>query len=190
MDEHTKWEPICLTTGGSCPTAYSVFFVSSVILISNVLSVLHLPNISTNTWIREVTVALSPFKTATMRWNNISMAATLLLLNLYGGSFNSNFMVRDLSQFFDPALIFSIWRSVTERYSSPNPSSQCIIFDPSLNARHIVECGENSDTPLLAFFKANQYPGPIGNLAQSLIYQEFPEQFMLKFIQGELHSKT
>ena len=70
------------------------------------------------------------------------------------------------------------------------PNEQRIVFDPSLNACHIVECGENSDTPLLAFFKANQYPGPVGNLARSLTYQEFPEQFTLKSVQGEPHSKT
>ena len=53
-----------------------------------------------------------------------------------------------------------------------------------------MECGENSDTPLLAFFKANQRPGPIGNFARSLTYQEFPEQFTLKSVEGDSHSKT
>ena len=70
------------------------------------------------------------------------------------------------------------------------PNEQRIVFDPSLNARHIVECGENSDTPLLAFFKANQRPGPVGNLAWSLTYQEFPKQFTLKSIEDDPHSKT
>jgi transposase len=39
------------------------------------------------------------------------------------------------------------------------PHEQRIVFDPSVNAQQIVECKENVDTPLTAFFKINQLPG-------------------------------
>jgi hypothetical protein len=43
-----------------------------------------------------------------------------------------------------------------------------------------LECGENADTPLIAFFKANQLPGPIGDLARTLTFQEFPHHFVIQ----------
>ncbi len=64
------------------------------------------------------------------------------------------------------------------------------MFDPSSNAQHIVECGENADTPLLAFFKANQLLDATGQLARTLTYQEFPEQFVLKSLKHNPQSKT
>ena len=64
------------------------------------------------------------------------------------------------------------------------------MFDPSSNAQHIVECGETADTPLLAFFKANQLPGATGHLAKTLTYQEFPEQFVLKSLEHNPQSKS
>jgi hypothetical protein len=60
------------------------------------------------------------------------------------------------------------------------PHQQHIVFDPSSNAEHILECRENADTPLIAFFKANQLPGPIGALARTLTYQEFPNHFVIQ----------
>lgn len=45
------------------------------------------------------------------------------------------------------------------------PNQQRIVFDPSANAEHILEYGENKDTALTAFFKANQLPGDVGDLA-------------------------
>ena len=70
------------------------------------------------------------------------------------------------------------------------PNEQRIVFDPSSNAQHIVQCGETADTPLLAFFKANQLPGATGHLAQTLTYQEFPEQFVLKSLEHNPQSKS
>jgi hypothetical protein len=32
----------------------------------------------------------------------------------------------------------------------------------------------------MAFFKVNQQPGPTGDLARSLTYQEFPHHFVIK----------
>jgi PIF1-like helicase len=60
------------------------------------------------------------------------------------------------------------------------PHEQRIIFDPSVNAQHIVECRENIDTPLMAFFKTNQNSSSIGELARTLTYQEFPNHFVIK----------
>ena len=45
------------------------------------------------------------------------------------------------------------------------PHEQRITFDPSSNARQIIENAEDIDTPLIAFFKMNQHPGPTGTLA-------------------------
>ena len=70
------------------------------------------------------------------------------------------------------------------------PNEQRIVFNPSTNARHSVECGENADTPLLVFFKANQEVGVNGQLARSLTYQDFPEQFVLKSLEHNAQSKT
>jgi hypothetical protein len=60
------------------------------------------------------------------------------------------------------------------------PHEQHIVFDPSANAQHIVERTENADTALTAFFKFNQLSGPIGDLARSLTYQDFPNHFVIK----------
>jgi hypothetical protein len=49
-----------------------------------------------------------------------------------------------------------------------------------VDAHVIVECHENADTPLTAFFKMNQQSGPIGDLARTLTYQEFPHHFVIK----------
>jgi hypothetical protein len=54
-----------------------------------------------------------------------------------------------------------------------------IVFDPSTNIEHIIEYGENADTPLMAFFKTNQLSGPTGDLARTLTYQEFPNHFVI-----------
>jgi hypothetical protein len=64
------------------------------------------------------------------------------------------------------------------------------VFDPSANAEHIVECGENSDTPLLAFFKTNQLPGSTGDLARTLTYQDFPNHFVLQSDKNNPQSKV
>jgi len=64
------------------------------------------------------------------------------------------------------------------------------VFNPSSNAQHIVERGKNADTPLLAFFKANQLLDATGQLAWTLTYQEFPEQFVLKSLKHNPQSKT
>lgn len=60
------------------------------------------------------------------------------------------------------------------------PNQQRIVFDPSANAEHILEYGENKDTALTAFFKANQLPGDVGDLARTLTYQEFPNHFIIQ----------
>ena len=60
------------------------------------------------------------------------------------------------------------------------PNEQRIVFNPSQNARQIIESTENIDTPLMAFFKMNQLPGETGDLARSLTYQEFPNHFVIK----------
>jgi len=106
----------------------------------------------------------------------------ILQFNLHGKTINEKFLSH-----------------VTESYTGqkPNvvplqihlPHEQQIMFDPSANAAHIVECGENADTPLMAFFKANQLPGPTGDLAQTLTYQEFPNHFVIKASPSNLQSK-
>ena len=53
-----------------------------------------------------------------------------------------------------------------------------------------MECGENADTPLITFFKTNQLPGAIGDLARSLTYQEFPTRFVLQSDTNNPQSKV
>ena len=64
------------------------------------------------------------------------------------------------------------------------------MFDPSANVDEIIEYGENADTPLMAFFKANQVLGPVGDLARSLTYQEFPNHFVIQSDENNPHSKV
>lgn len=52
-----------------------------------------------------------------------------------------------------------------------------------------MECGENADTPLMAFFKANRLPGPTGDLARTLTYQDFPNHFVIKASENNPQSK-
>ena len=70
------------------------------------------------------------------------------------------------------------------------PHQQRIVFDTSANLEHIVECGKNADTSLLAFFKTNQLSGPIGDLARTLTYQEFPNHFVLQSDKTNPQSKV
>ena len=53
----------------------------------------------------------------------------------------------------------------------------------------IVEGAENTETALTAFFKTNELSGSVGNIAQSLTYPEFPQHFILKPNENNLHSK-
>ena len=69
------------------------------------------------------------------------------------------------------------------------PHEQQIIYDPSLNPQVIVESHENADTPLTAFFKMNQRSGPIGDLARTLTYQQFPNHFVIKNDESNHQSK-
>lgn len=64
------------------------------------------------------------------------------------------------------------------------------MFDPSTNAEHIIECGENADTPLMAFFKMNQLPNAVGDLARTLTYQEFPTHFVIQSDKNNPQSKV
>ena len=41
----------------------------------------------------------------------------------------------------------------------------------------------------MAFFKMNQHPGPVGDLARTLTYQEFPNHFVLKSDENNPQSK-
>jgi hypothetical protein len=70
------------------------------------------------------------------------------------------------------------------------PHEQRIVFDPSANAEQIIECGENADTPLLAFFKTNQLPDATGDLARTLTYQEFPNHFVIQSDNNNPQSKV
>ena len=63
------------------------------------------------------------------------------------------------------------------------------MFDPLANAAHVIKCGKNADTPLMAFFKTNHLPGPTGDLAWTLTYQEFPNHFIIKASTSNLQSK-
>lgn len=71
------------------------------------------------------------------------------------------------------------------------PHEQRIVFDLSGDAQHIVETTENIDTPLMAFFKMNQVPGPIGDLrlARTLTFQEYPNHFVIKPDESNPQSK-
>ena len=69
------------------------------------------------------------------------------------------------------------------------PHEQRIMFNPSANAAHVVEWRKNADTPLMVFFKTNQLPGPTGDLAQTLTYQEFSNHFVIKSSATNLWSK-
>jgi hypothetical protein len=42
----------------------------------------------------------------------------------------------------------------------------------------------------MAFFKANRLLGPIGDLARTLTYPEFPNHFILKSNENNHHSKV
>ena len=60
------------------------------------------------------------------------------------------------------------------------PNQQQIIFNPLTNADQLLQSRENVDTPLMAFFKMNCIAGDIGDLARSLLYQEYPQHFVVK----------
>ena len=60
------------------------------------------------------------------------------------------------------------------------PHEQCVIFNPSKNARQVVEYAQDVETGLTAFFKANRAQGDVSNIACHLTYQEFPQHFVLK----------
>jgi hypothetical protein len=62
------------------------------------------------------------------------------------------------------------------------PHQQPVIFNPLTNAEHLLETREDADTPLTAFFKMNceHLGSSVGDLARSLLYQEFPQHFVIK----------
>ena len=60
------------------------------------------------------------------------------------------------------------------------PHEQCVVFNPSKNARQVVEYAQDVETSLTAFFKANRAQDDAGDIACCLTYQEFPQHFVLK----------
>jgi hypothetical protein len=69
------------------------------------------------------------------------------------------------------------------------PHEQCVVFNPSKNARQIVEYAHDVETGLTAFFKANSAQGNAGEIARHLTYQEFPQHFVLKNDEDNHQSK-
>lgn len=58
-----------------------------------------------------------------------------------------------------------------------------------MNAHVILDSHESAETPLTSFFKTNRLPGPIGDLARTLTYQEFPNHFVIKTDDNHPQSK-
>ena len=58
------------------------------------------------------------------------------------------------------------------------PGQHLVHFNPDDNPADVIERASNEMTKLTSFFKANQDPGGLGEVARQLTYQEFPQKLV------------
>lgn len=58
------------------------------------------------------------------------------------------------------------------------PGQYMVIFDPEEPPQDILDHTAAEQTMLIVFFRTNADNGPLGEQAQALTYQEFPQKFM------------
>jgi hypothetical protein len=58
------------------------------------------------------------------------------------------------------------------------PGQHMVVFNPDEDPEAVLERATQEKTTLTAFFDANKDPGPLGEEARKLTYQEFPQHFV------------